>query len=477
MADHTKSKNRTPLPPGRQLTGKVELTGWGRTSHALSTIGTPDSEEAWADTWTHARDHRGVTVRGAGRSYGDAAVNSAGDIVKVQRSSEGCLLDPITGLMTASGGVTLSQVMQVCVPQGWLPPVLPGTAHITLGGALASDVHGKNHLQRGSFSQHVTQAQLRTPGQGVIQIAPGTNAKQFWATAGGMGLTGVIEEVQFQLIPISSSEMHEEQTVVKNFDGLLAQLESSALTHEHAVAWIDGSRKGSNFGSGIVTKADHIPADQLSGARSNDPLGYKKYKPLNLPPRFNTRLTLMPLLMAANSFRLRHCRTESVSSSRSITSVLNPLDKIGGWNQLYGREGFVQYQCVVPHASADVLAQALRMVQSVNCAPTLAVLKCLGEQTPAPLGFPLRGWTLAMDFRPRPALVAALNYLDNLVVAAGGRVYLTKDSRLSPDVVHQMYPGLKSWQAICDELDPDRLLTSDLNRRLRLRPSRPQPPR
>lgn len=442
------------------------LTGWGRATQSRCTLRA--SGRSADDRVLDDVGPRGATPRGLGRGYGDAALNTGGVVLDRARADGALHVDAGTGLLSADAGVSLAGVLRACVPLGWLPPVLPGTAQVSLGGALAADVHGKNHLRTGSFSAHVVDAVLLTPAHGRITIGPDVNAELFWATAGGLGLTGVLLTLRVQLVRAPHTTMVETTTRAADLDSVLQLLHSGALEHEHAVAWLDGHASGPRLGRGIVSVADR--AEQLDRHHPGRGRAY------SVPHWSGPNLVTTAAIRTANAVRVAaHPGTPTLRRT-TLASVLHPLDRVRGWNHLYGTRGLVQHQLAVPHGAEAVLGRALQLVQRAGCPPTLVVLKALGPASPGPLGFPSAGWTLAMDIPAGAAGVArSLLELDRMVVSAGGRVYLVKDGLMRPELVAAMYPRLEQWRATCRSVDPDGVMTSDLDRRLQLRGTRSVP--
>jgi decaprenylphospho-beta-D-ribofuranose 2-oxidase len=442
------------------------LTGWGRTAPSAARVvevhGDADVKAALADA-----PRRGIIARGRGRSYGDAAQNAGGEVLDMTGAA-GVLLDAATGLVTAGGGTTLDTLMRELLPRGWFVPVTPGTRHVTVGGAVAADIHGKNHHVDGSWMDHVTSLTLALPGGEERSVAPDRDADTFWATAGGMGLTGVVTSCTFRAIPVETSRMIVDTSRLGDLDAVLAALARTDTDHRYTVAWLDVLATGRSFGRGVLTVGDHAPraavADQGSAAREFRPgagVGVPVVAPSGLLGRRSIRLF--------NELWFRRAPRDRVGEVQSIATFFHPLDMVRDWNRLYGRRGFVQWQCVVPYAATDTLRVLLERLGAAGAASFLTVLKRFGPANRGPLSFPMPGWTLALDVPAGiPGLAGVLDSLDRLVVDAGGRIYLAKDSRLAPELLPAMYPRLDEWRSVRDRLDPRRELQSDLARRLRL---------
>ena len=448
------------------------LAGWGGGTATAGRVFTPTSQSD-AVLVLEAPQRRGVIPRGLGRSYGDAAQNAGGTVISTAGLSDIIELDPGRGLARVEAGVSLDQLMKACVPLGWWPAVTPGTRSVTVGGAIASDVHGKNHHRDGTFSAHVDQLTLATPGRGVIATGPGKESEAFWATVGGMGLTGLILEATLRLVPIHTACMSVDTEKVRDLDTLMERMAWADRNRRYTVAWIDTQARGRQMGRAVLETAEHgdaVPARCLSETG----LSFSTSVFAAIPPWVPGGLVNRVTVAAFN--RLWYARNPARMKGRLIpmATFFHPLDRVQNWNRLYGKRGFLQYQFMVPDRRADVLRRALVALAAGGMAASLAVLKRFGAANPSPLSFPMAGWTLAVDIplgsasARLGALEKTLDHLDEEVAAAGGRVYLTKDSRLRPDLLEAMYPRLPDWRHVRDRLDPEGHLNSDLSRRLGL---------
>lgn len=435
----------------------------------------PSGAQEWVRVLAEAGE-RGITVRGSGASYSDAALNDAGTIgaTRTARGLSRSALEPSvledgTGVLDVDAGATLGEVLACIIPRGWSLPVLPGTARATVGGALAADVHGKNHPACGSFAASVLDATVLTPGEGINRVGPRRDPDAFWATAGGLGLTGVVLDVRLRLVPVSSSWMVSTDTACDDLDRVLATMLAHQRGREHVVAWIDGHSTGIRTGRGVVSAAAHLTSLDLPARIAERPL---EYRPGGVRLRAPAAVNLVrpSLVRSANAMRFTRAAQRHGDRIMDIPSTLHPLDAVADWPTLYGRAGLIQYQYSVPDGEERVLGTFLRALHAAACPPSLVVLKRLGAAGPGQLSFPSPGWTMALDLPTAAAAAAArvLDHLDDLVCAAGGRVYLVKDSRLHPDLVTPMYPRLQQWRAIRDRMDPAGVMTSDLDRRLNL---------
>jgi decaprenylphospho-beta-D-ribofuranose 2-oxidase len=406
-----------------------------------------------------------VIPRGLGRAYGDAAQCGGGSVIETSGLSAIGPVDAERGVVHVGAGVSLHRLMQQIIPHGWFVGVSPGTRYVSVGGAIAADVHGKNHHRDGSFARHVLEMTLATP-TGTVTVTPERDPDLFWATAGGMGLTGVIVFATLRLIPIETSWMQVDRERFTRLDDLMTTMEKTDDEYRYSVAWLDclGQRGGAR--RAVLTRGDHAPLAELPArlrAHSRQaPREPKLSVPRPIPGRFVNRMSVLALnevWFGASS--------PSSRLLRPLTSFFHPLDGIGSWNLLYGPHGFVQYQFVVPPDRADVVEESVETIAASGIPSFLAVLKRFGPGTPGPLSFAQEGWTLALDFPlGPPGLPPLLDGLDELIADAGGRVYLAKDARLRPELLPLMYPRLDELEVVRSRVDPQHVLASDLSRRL-----------
>ncbi|WP_328749868.1 FAD-binding oxidoreductase [Streptomyces sp. NBC_00285] len=461
------------------------VTGWGRTAPTAARLTRPRSyEEAVAAV--RGCGARGGIPRGLGRAYGDAAQNAGGAVFDMTGLDRVHAIDADGGTVLCDAGVSLHRLMEVLLPLGWFVPVTPGTRYVTVGGAIGADIHGKNHHVAGSFSRHVLSFELLTADGEIHTVRKGTPL--FHATTGGMGLTGMILTATVQLQPVETSLMVVDTERARDLDDLMARLTATDHDYRYSVAWIDLLARGAATGRAVLTRGDHAPLEALerqglSGTRAmpgpgtpgagtrarRDPLAFRT-------PRFPAPPVLVPegLLNSTsvrlfNEFWYRKAPRARTGRLQRISAFFHPLDGVPHWNRIYGRGGFVQYQFVVGHGQEETLHRIVRRVSAHRCPSFLAVLKQFGDADPGWLSFPVPGWTLALDIPAGlPGLGTLLDELDEEVAAAGGRVYLAKDSRLRPELLAVMYPRLDDFRALRAELDPQGVFTSDLSRRLTL---------
>ncbi|MDA8298318.1 MAG: FAD-binding oxidoreductase [Actinomycetota bacterium] len=406
-------------------------------------------------------------ARGLGRAYGDAAQCAGGLVFDCRGLDQVLELDATRGVVRVEAGCSLRALLAAIVPAGWFLPVTPGTAEVTIGGAIAADVHGKNHHRDGTFSAFVDELVLHTP-VGRRTLSPADSPEPFFATVAGMGLTGVISQATLRLAPITTSKMVVETRRGADLDQTMEILERADASHHYSVAWVDGVARGRCFGRSVITLGEHAGIEDLPAHQRTDPLAPARARCLPVPPGL-PRLISAPLIHAFNATYFRRAPRRATREVLAYPPYFYPLDALADWNRLYGRRGFLQYQYVVPDERADVVRLVFERLIAAGQHPSLVVLKRFGAAGPAPLSFPRPGWTVAIDLLAGTEdLAATLDRVDELVASAGGRVYFAKDGRLRPELVAAMYPELGRWQAARAELDPDGLFVSDLARRLHL---------
>ncbi|MGV9879435.1 FAD-binding protein [Streptomyces sp. NPDC003006] len=446
----------------------VSVSGWGRTAPTTARLVRPRTQEEAAAA---VRDcgERGGIARGLGRAYGDAAQNAGGDVFDMTGLDRVRAIDADAGTVVCDAGVSLHRLMEVLLPLGWFVPVTPGTRYVTVGGAIGADIHGKNHHVSGSFSRHVLAMDLLTADGTVHTVTPGTPL--FDATAGGMGLTGLIVSATVRLQEVETSLMCVDTERATDLDDLMARLTATDHRYRYSVAWIDLLARGTSMGRSVLTRGDHAPLDALP-ARARARRAPLAFRPGQLPaaPSFVPEGLLGKASVGLfNELWYRKAPRSRTGELQKMSAFFHPLDGVPHWNRIYGRGGFVQYQFVVGYGKEEALRRVVRRISERGCPSFLAVLKRFGEGDPGWLSFPMPGWTLALDIPANlPGLGVFLDELDEEVAAADGRVYLAKDSRLRPEMLAAMYPRLDDFRALRADLDPRGVFRSDLSRRLAL---------
>jgi FAD/FMN-containing dehydrogenase len=404
-------------------------------------------------------------ARGNGRSYGDASLNPAATI-DMRRVDHLLDFDAATGLLACEGGVLLSELIDAMLPRGWFPPVTPGTRFVTVGGMIASDVHGKNHHVAGSFCDHLAWIDLAIGEGRVLRCSPETHADLFAATCGGMGLTGVIVRAAFRMLRVGSSAIRQRTLRAPTLDHAFAHFEAT-LDWTYSVAWIDCLATGRDLGRSAIMLGEHADPAELPAPRRAHPFARPAPRPKRVP------VDLPAFVLGGTSVRLFN--RAYYAAQREGTRIVDldpyfyPLDALLDWNRIYGRAGFVQYQCALPlDASRSGIAELLSAIADAGTGSFLAVLKRLGPASFGTLSFPIEGYTLALDFPVSAANLALLDRLDAIAHAHGGRVYLAKDARLSPAAFAAGYPRLDEFRAVRRAFGLDRHFSSSLSRRLEI---------
>ena len=442
---------------------QINLTGWGRTSGGAMTACRPERVSELRERVREGPADGGRIAYGAGRAYGDAALNSQGRVILTRRLNRMLAFDGDSGLLEAEPGVTFNDLLAVFLRRGWLVPATPGTAFATLGGAVANDIHGKNHDRVGSFGDHLTWIDLMLPSGEIVRTTDSERPELFRATIAGLGLTGVIVGIGLRLMRVPSSAVRVRERRCRDLDAFLAALAEVRQRATYSVGWIDGLAKGRELGRGLLEEAE--PASE---AVPDTPQRARRV-PMDAPGSLLNPNTI-GLFNAAYYRRVPVGGRERIVPYRRF---LYPLDAISDWNRIYGRGGFFQFQCVLPDASAPSgIRLLLEEIAGSGRASFLAVLKTLGAEGRGYLSFPMRGYTLALDFPRRGGVEDVLRRLERLTLDHGGRIYLAKDAVLSPEGFRAMYPKLPEFQAVLDAIDPEQRLNSDMARRLKIRERR-----
>ena len=420
---------------------------WGRAHPALHLEARPRFIDELPGLLLHAQNS-GVSAlaHGLGRSYGDSALNPDGMLVCTAGLDRLIAFDPATGVLRAEAGASLRDILQVIVPHGWFFHTTPGTLFVTLGGAVANDIHGKNHQSAGSFGCGVRRIGLVRSDRGLIELSPDREPELFTATIGGLGLTGLIAWVEMGLVRIASSLVDEQTVVFRGLDGFFEVAADSAGRFEHESSWIDCTARGSALGRGFFNRVNWAKAGPLQAPAGATPL----IVPIDAPTCALNPLTLKAFNSAVFALQSMRAGRATVPYSKSFY----PLDSIRQWNRLYGSRGFFQYQCVTPHAASPVaVRRLLETISASGQGSFLAVLKTMGpRRSPGLLSFPMEGVTLALDFanhgQPTLDLMARL---DAIVADAGGRLYPAKDGRIPAAMFQAGYP---EWRRFSKSIDP-----------------------
>lgn len=467
-------------------TSEATLHGWGRTAptraQVLSTedLGTiVEAVKQVADDNADKPDHlkRGVIARGMGRSYGDPAQNAGGLVIDMQRFNKIHSIDPDTALVVVDGGVTLDQLMKAALPYGLWVPVLPGTRQVTIGGAIGPDIHGKNHHSAGSFGNHVVSMDLLVASGEILTLTPGgsdddPDGELFWATVGGMGLTGIIVQATIRMTKTETAFFIADGDLTSNFDETIEfHADGSEHNYTYSSAWFDAISPEPKLGRAAVSRGSLATLDQLKELApklAKDPLKFSAPQLITVPDIF-PNFTMNKLTMKAVGQAWWLKSGEYRDQVQNLTQFYQPLDLIGEWNRGYGSRGFLQYQFVVPREATSELKSIVRSIQASGHYSALNVFKLFGEGNRAPLSFPMPGWNICVDFPIKPGLGHFLDELDKRVLDFGGRLYLAKESRTSAEKFHQMYPQMQSWLDTRNEIDPTGVFASDMSRRLELR--------
>jgi FAD/FMN-containing dehydrogenase len=441
-------------------TQRLPLSGWGRFPIVNCAVATPRSEPEAAALY---EQFASLISRGNGRSYGDAAVNAPG-VLLTKRLDRMLAFDSENGILTCEAGVSLADIIAVFLPRGWFPVVTPGTRFVTVGGLIAADVHGKNHHLVGSFCHHLLWVDLLLPSGDVLRCSPDAHADLFDATCGGMGLTGTLLRAAFRLQRVETAHILQHIHHGRNLEETFEIFEHT-LGRPYSVAWIDGLASGEALGRAVVFIGEHLPA-ALAGqgkAELQVPPPRSKRVPIDFPGFALSRLPVKLFNMA-----YRKAQRAGVGTL-DLYRYFYPLDAVFEWNRIYGRRGFVQYQCALPLSESRTgISRLLTEIAASGDASFLSTLKRLGPSSKGYLSFPIEGYTLAMDFPASPHNLRMLDRLDQITVEHGGRLYLAKDARAAPATVVAGYPQLDRFRAVRRRYGLETRVQSHLSRRIGL---------
>ncbi|NNG20930.1 FAD-binding oxidoreductase [Naumannella sp. ID2617S] len=461
------------------------LWGWGRTAPTTAQVlSTPDVEliasavaqvaDANADKPSHLR--RGVIARGLGRSYGDVAQNSGGLVIDMTPVNRIHSIDGSTAIVDLDAGVDLETLMKAALPFGLWVPVLPGTRQVTIGGAIGNDIHGKNHHSAGSFGNHVTELSLLIADGRVLTLAPDGSpddptADLFWATIGGMGLTGIILRAKIRMTRTETAYFLADDDQTHTLDETIAlHSDGSESKYTYSSAWFDAISAPPKLGRAAISRGSLATLDQLqefAPKLAKDPLAFNAPTLLTFPDIFPNGLAnkLTFSMVGEAYYRMGGTHRNKI---KNLTQFYHMLDLFGEWNRAMGPAGFLQYQTLVPTDAVEPFKQVIRDIQSSGHYSFLNVFKLFGPGNRAPLSFPMEGWNVCVDFPIKKGLGEFCNQLDRQIMEFGGRVYTAKDSRVSAENFRRMYPRTDEWVTVRRQVDPTAVFASDMARRLEL---------
>ncbi|MES2936147.1 MAG: FAD-binding oxidoreductase [Pseudomonadota bacterium] len=406
------------------------LHGWGRYPRIEARLEVPASPRDCARALGEP-----LIARGLGRSYGDSALGAR--VLSTRWLDHFVAFDDTTGVLECEAGVSLGDILRLAVPRGWFLAATPGTRHVSVGGAIAADVHGKNHHLDGSFGDHVLDMQVLLGNGDVMQASANENSELFRAVCGGMGLVGVVLRARLQLLRIASAQIVETTIKAPSLDAVLEAFDAHRAAR-YSVAWIDCLARGGALGRSLLMLGEHAPDGPLV-AQDAAP----KPVPFDMPPWLLNRASAG----AFNALYYGRVRRAMQTRTLPLEQYFYPLDALAHWNRLYGKPGLVQYQFVVPRAAGPgALREVIRRIADSGCGAFLAVLKLFGPANANLLSFPMEGYTLALDFKAEPRTFALLDALDPVVLDAGGRIYLAKDARMSEATFKRGYPRWSEFE-------------------------------
>lgn len=448
------------------MMGKKEsLAGWGNFPFSESFVMQARNEDDLLDVMKE----NAIIGRGLGRSYGDQAVNDQKQVAVLTKMNRFLEWEDNEGILTCEAGASLEEIITVFAPRGWLPMICPGTKFVTVGGAIANDIHGKAHHIDGSFVNCVLSFTILL-ADGRIMLASRTdNPDLFWANFGGLGLLGIILTAKLKLRKIESTFFKQKSMKIKNLDHMLDALNENDHIYNYSVAWIDALAKGNKLGSGVLTLGNSAKREELPLKLRSNPLKIHPSSKLTIPfflPSFTLNNVTVQILNRVIAF-VQNSPKEFVHYEKFFF----PLDAINHWNRGYGKRGFIQYQFVIPEENGKKnLVDILEMIADSGCTPFLNVFKKMGEAQGI-LSFPFKGYTLAIDFPVTKKLLEFTPRLDVKVLEAGGRIYLGKDAVLNETMFKKMYPEYLRWMDIKKTFDPGNRFSSNISRRLGLTPN------
>ncbi|WP_433870841.1 FAD-binding protein [Saccharopolyspora sp. CA-218241] len=445
------------------------LTGWARTAPSRARVlSTTDLDEIARAV--READERGVVARGLGRSYGDVAQNAGGVVIDMTRLNRIHEIDPDTAIVDVDAGVSLDQLMKAALPHGLWVPVLPGTRQVTIGGAIANDIHGKNHHSAGSFGNHVLSMELLTADGQVRTVTPdGPESELFWATVAGVGLTGIVLRAKIRMTRTETAYFLADVDRTADLDETIALFDDgSDDRYTYSSAWFDSISTGPKLGRAAFGRGSLATVDQLPPKLRANPLKFDAPQLLTLPDVFPPRLGNKLTFSAIGELYYRKTPKRGRGLVQNISGFYHMLDLVGEWNRAYGSQGFAQYQFSVPYGKEEDLKRIIRRIAHSGHVSFLNVIKKMGEGNRAPLSYPHPGWMVCLDFPIVDGLGRFCTELDEDVLALGGRLYTAKDSRTAAETFHRMYPRVEEFRKIRQSVDPEGIFASDMSRRLEL---------
>ena len=446
-------------------TNTMTLSGWGRYPSQTCDVYRPEKRASIQAALSDDR-HSTFIARGLGRSYGDPAIeNSGGAVVLFERLNRILGIDEENAIIHCEAGVSFAGLVDTFLPRGYFVPVTPGTKFVTVGGAIAHDVHGKNHQKDGTFGQAVTEIELMLPSGEVLICTPdGENSDVFWATVGGAGLTGMILSAKFRMQRVETGYFKVDYQKTKNLRELMDVIDATHNDYQYSVAWVDCIAHNGSLGRSVLMQGNHLPLSELPSNIKN-PLDTRVKHLATVP------FDMPQFLLNSHSMKLFNAAYYRMSSSKQGAvvdwdSYFYPLDTLHHWHRLYGRRGFLQYQFTIPVEHRDGMIAMLEEVSQRGNASFLAVFKKFGAASRGLLSYPSPGYFITLDFPIRDGLVPWLHELDEKLLGYGARLYLAKDAVMKPETFRAMYPRLEEFQEIRRRLDPDGRLASRQARRL-----------
>jgi decaprenylphospho-beta-D-ribofuranose 2-oxidase len=447
------------------------LMGWGRTAPTVADVLSTSDPESIIKAVGEVSDGRarGVIARGLGRSYGDNAQNGGGLVIDMSPLNTIHSINSDDALVDVDAGVNLDQLMKAALPLGLWVPVLPGTRQVTIGGAIACDIHGKNHHSAGSFGNHVRSMELLIADGTIRHLTPdGPEAELFWATVGGNGLTGIILRATIAMTPTETAYFIADGDVTTSLDETIAiHSDGSESNYTYSSAWFDAISASPKLGRAAISRGSLARLDQLPPKLQMNPLKFDAPQLLTFPDIFPNGLANKYTFGPIGELWYRKSGTYR-GKVQNLTQFYHPLDMFGEWNRAYGPGGFLQYQFVVPTEAVDEFKRIIVDIQKSGHYSFLNVFKLFGPGNQAPLSFPIPGWNVCVDFPIKAGLNELVTELDRRVLEFGGRLYTAKDSRTTAETFHAMYPRIDEWIAVRRKVDPTGVFASDMARRLEL---------